>query len=63
MRYTLYITVNRSNGTEYDHAAMEYQGRSELDAGIVAAINLAEHQCRDETTFPPSSIVITVVPH
>jgi len=60
MKYILYTTVNRANGTDYDHAVRYYEDRAELVAGIDAAIVAAK--CREDSDLGPSSIIFTVVP-
>jgi len=62
MKYVLYTTVNRANGTDYDHVARNYEDRAELVAGIDAAIVAANTQCYEDSDLAPSSIIFTVVP-
>lgn len=63
MAYTLFTTVNRANGTDYDMATRECATESEVAHIIEASIVAANQDCTEQSTFPASSIVFTVVGH
>lgn len=63
MPYTVYTTVNRSNGTDYEMDRRDFVNHEELVKGIDATIVDATAHCVSVSTMPPSSIIITVVPH
>lgn len=62
MRYIVYTTVNRANGTEYDMDVRTYENKIELNHGLGSIVSTAEVISQNEADLAPSSIIITVVP-
>lgn len=61
--YTVYITVNQANGTDFDMTTREYQSHAELTEGLVAIVDNANAHCLEASEIPASSIILTVVNH
>lgn len=61
--YTVHLTINRGNGTDYEHATREFQGLAECKEGIASMIDAANKECLEETEFLPSSLIFTIVTH